>query len=398
MRKAPKALRLHIGLFGRRNVGKSSLLNALTRQDVAIVSDVAGTTTDPIEKTMELAPLGPVLFIDTAGIDDEGALGALRVERTRAALARCDVALIVTEGGAWGAFEAGLAAALDAQGAPWAAIYNKADLQRAEGEALKRKHAITSTRTGEGIGATRALLIELAPEAALTPPPVLSDLVSPGACVVLVTPIDKEAPKGRLIMPQVQAIRDALDGDAYCLVTKERELRHALTNLKAPPALVVTDSQAFLKVAADTPPEIPMTSFSVLFARMKGDLGGLVRGALAIDQLKSGDQVLIAEACTHHPITEDIGRVKIPRWLRQYVGGALEIEVKSGRDFPEDLSPYALVVHCGGCVWNRRAVLARQLRCAEAGVPMTNYGLAIAFTLGVFDRALGPFGGLDAFR
>jgi len=223
------------------------------------------------------------------------------------------------------------------------------------------------------------------------PQSILGDLVPPGEMAVLVVPIDKEAPKGRLIMPQVQSIRDILDSDAFCVVTKERELREVLGRLNKPPAIVVTDSQAFLKVAADTPPEIPMTSFSILFSRFKGDLTAFVQGAMAIEDLAPGDRILIAEACTHHPITEDIGRVKIPRWLTQYVGGKLEFDVKSGQDFPEDLSPYKLVIHCGSCVWNRRAVLSRVLTCHRAGVPITNYGMAIAYSLGVFERALEPF-------
>lgn len=403
--RTPRGLRLHIGIFGRRNVGKSSLLNALTRQAAAIVSDQAGTTTDPVEKPMELQPIGPVLFIDTAGVDDEGALGAQRVARTQAVLDRADVALLVTEAGVWGAFEEGLLAALRERGVAPIVVANKADRGDPDPALAARLAAesvpliLTVASASRGVELVRAALVAATPEEHLNPPPLIGDLVPPGAPVVLVVPIDKEAPKGRLIQPQVQAIREALDGDAFCLVTKERELRAALACLARPPALVVTDSQAFLKVTADVPPDVPLTSFSILFSRNKGDLVELVRGAAAIDGLRPGDRVLVAEACTHHPIGEDIGRVKIPRWLTQYVGGKLDFEVVSGRDFPDDVSPYALVIHCGACVWNRRAMLARIVRCRAAGVPITNYGLAIAWSLGVFERALQPFpAALAAFR
>lgn len=401
----PKSLRLHIGLFGRRNVGKSSLLNAVTRQNVSIVSDVAGTTTDPVEKPMEVLPLGPVLFIDTAGIDDEGALGDKRVEKTRRVFDRADMGLIVCGDEGWGAFEEGLLAELKTRDLPTLIVFNKADLWQPD-EALKAKLAETKTEwvqtvacRGEGVLDLREALIRTAPEDFLQTVPLLSDLVPPGETAVLVVPIDMEAPKGRLIMPQVQSIRDLLDNDSMCLVVKERELRHALEMLNRPPALVITDSQAFLKVAADTPPGIPMTSFSILFSRAKGDLSEFVRGACAIDSLHSGSRVLIAEACAHHPIGDDIGRVKIPRWLRQYVGGSLEIDHVQGHDFPADLSSYDLAIHCGACALNRRAMLSRVLRCRRENVPITNYGMCIAYTLGVFERALEPFpAALETFR
>ncbi len=387
-----RTFRLHIGFFGRRNVGKSSLLNALTGQRSAIVSPVAGTTTDPVEKTMELLPLGPVTFIDTAGVDDEGELGAQRVERTRQALQRTDVAVLVGDGD-WTPFEAELLAACQARGVPVVLVRNKCDATDAGSAGWPTDPAPipTSCHDGQGLGALRQALLKAAPEDFINRAGLLSDLVPPGACAVLVVPIDKEAPKGRLILPQVQSIRDLLDHDACALVVKERELRAALAMLARPPALVVTDSQAFLKVAADTPDSIPLTSFSVLMARFQADLPTLVEGALAIDRLRAGDRVLVAEACTHHPIGEDIGTVKIPRWLTQYVGGALEFEFTRGRDLPTDLTRFRLVVHCGACMWNRRQMLFRLEACRQADVPVTNYGLAIAFSLGIFERALGPF-------
>jgi len=394
---APKGFRLHIGIFGRRNVGKSSLLNAITRQQVSIVSEYAGTTTDPVEKPMELLPLGPVLFIDTAGIDDTGALGELRVHKTHQVLDRTELGVIVSEAGNWGDFEDQLLAELKARNVPIIAVFNKIDMAEPNTVIVNRLAAEristvkTSATTGVGILDFRQALLDSAPDDFVNNPSILADLVGPGELAVLVVPIDKEAPKGRLILPQVQSIRDLLDNDAYCMVVKERELRSALERLNRPPKLVVTDSQAFLKVVADTPRDIRLTSFSILFARFKGDLSEMVRGTLAIEQLKPGDRILIAEACSHHPIAEDIGRVKIPRWLTQYVGGKLEFKHVQGHDFPDDISPYNLIIHCGSCMWNRREMLTRLLRCRRAGVPITNYGLTIAYSLGILDRALEPF-------
>jgi len=404
MKNAPKGSRLHIGIFGRRNVGKSSLLNAMTRQNVAIVSEIAGTTTDPVEKPMEFLPIGPVLFIDTAGIDDVGALGQMRVERTCQVFDRADVGIIVSDG-QWDRFEEMILEEFASRKIPAIAVFNKSDLAQPSPETLRRldsrkvAHVCTVAPRGDGLLDLREALIRSAPEDFLNAPSILGDLVAPGALVVLVVPIDLEAPKGRLILPQVQCIRDILDSDACCLVVKERELRDALGRLTAPPALVVTDSQGFLKAAADTPPETPLTSFSILFARYRGDLDEFVRGTVAIESLRTGDRVLIAEACTHHPIGEDIGRVKIPRWLTQYVGGKLELSVVQGHDFPQDVSPYKLVIHCGACMWNRREMLSRIVRCRKAGVPITNYGMTIAYTLGIFERSLGPFpSALETYR
>jgi [FeFe] hydrogenase H-cluster maturation GTPase HydF len=405
MQKTPKGLRLQIGIFGRRNAGKSSFLNAVTRQSVAIVSDVAGTTTDPVEKPMELLPLGPVLFIDTAGIDDVGGLGKMRVEKTRKIFERADVAALVADSDKWDEFEENLLAEFKKLATPTIVIFNKNDLAEPKQEILKKLEdekipyikAVSPER--KGAQDFRETLIKVVPEEFIAPKTIAGDLLPPGELAILVVPIDLEAPKGRLILPQVQTIRDLLDNDSYCMVVKERELRDALERLKRPPAIVITDSQAFLKVSGDTPPEIPMTSFSILFARFKGDLDTFVEGATAIEKLKPGDNVLIAEACTHHPIGEDIGSVKIPRWLTQYVGGKLNFEHIQGHDFPENIKKYQLIIHCGSCTFNRRQLLSRLMRCKRENVPITNYGVAISYSLGIFERALSPFpGALDIFK
>ncbi|MHC4962913.1 MAG: [FeFe] hydrogenase H-cluster maturation GTPase HydF, partial [Planctomycetota bacterium] len=364
----PKGLRLHIGLFGRRNVGKSSLLNAIVRQEVSIVSKHAGTTTDPVEKPMELLPLGPVVFIDTAGIDDEGALGQLRIRKTQKTLDRVDLGIIITDG-TWDTFEQTLLDELQTRDVPIITVFNKIDINKPSAEVVQKlkdqKLVVIHTAVSNNIGIPdfRQALLNLAPEDFIDSPAIVGDIVGPGQTAVLVVPIDKEAPRGRLILPQVQSIRDLLDTDAMCLVVKERELRAAMNNLKHPPKLVVTDSQAFLKVAADTPPEVPMTSFSILYSRFKGNLISQTLGAMAAEKLKPSDNVLIAESCSHHPIGEDIGRIKIPRWLTQYVGGKLNFTTVQGQDFPDDLSPYKLVIHCGACMWNRRTMLNRILKC-----------------------------------
>lgn len=400
----PRGLRLHIGIFGRRNVGKSSLLNMITRQQVSIVSEYAGTTTDPVEKPMELLPLGPVLFIDTAGIDDTGALGAMRIHSTRKAFDRSELSVIVTDG-LWDTFEQQLLDEFIKRKVTTVVVFNKCDISPPSDGVLANLVAMkvpvvqTSAVTAEGVFAFRQALLDNAPADFINNPAIVGDLVGPGETAVLVIPIDKEAPKGRLILPQVQAIRDLLDSDSITVVVKERELRAALEQLKRPPKLIVTDSQAFLKVVADTPDGVPLTSFSILFSRFKGDLALQTEGVLAIDTLTTGDCVLIAESCSHHPIGDDIGRVKIPRWLTQYVGGKLEFDTVQGHDFPEDLTKYKLVVHCGACMWNRREMLSRLHQCRQAGVPVTNYGMAIAYSLGILEKALAPFpAALEVYR
>ncbi len=395
--KAPKTFRLHIGIFGRRNAGKSSILNALTQQEVSIVSDIAGTTTDPVEKPMELLPLGPVLFIDTAGIDDDSVLGEKRIQKTLQIFDRTDLGVIVTNFNEWGNFEHQLMEEFKNREIPFIIVFNKMD-EFSENlditsqlDSVKIKYTQTSAINGTGILDLRQMLLQQTPPDFINRPSILADLVGPGEAAVLVVPIDKEAPKGRLILPQVQSIRDLLDNDSFCMVVKERELRGALSRFNRPPKLVVTDSQAFLKVAADTPKEIPMTSFSILFARFQGDLNEMVKGAMTIESLKTGDKVLIAEACSHHPIGEDIGTVKIPRWLTQYVGGKLQIDSIRGHDFPKNIQEYKLIIHCGACMWNRREMLSRIIKAKQAEVPITNYGLTIAYSLGIFERALQPF-------
>ncbi|MFP4106940.1 MAG: [FeFe] hydrogenase H-cluster maturation GTPase HydF [Phycisphaerae bacterium] len=397
MQKTPKGFRLHIGLFGRRNVGKSSLLNAMTRQNVSIVSDIAGTTTDPVEKPMELLPVGPVLFIDTAGIDDVGSLGEMRVQRTKQVFDRTDVGIIVVPAGEFGEFEQRILDELQHREIPAIVVFNKCDIAQPKPQRLRtlidqKVRVVQAVATeGKGILDLREALIRVAPDDFVNASSILGDLMPAGEMAVFVVPIDLEAPKGRLILPQVQSIRDVLDHDQYCMVVKERELRDALERLNRPPALVVTDSQAFLRVAGDVPKSIPLTGFSILFARKQGDLAEFVRGAMAIEDLQPGAKILVAEACSHHPMADDIGRVKIPRWLRQYVGGELEFTTVQGHDFPENLGEYDLVIHCGACMWNRREMLSRMIRCRKAGVPIANYGMTIAYTLGIFERALEPF-------
>ena len=392
--RALRGDRLHIGFFGRRNAGKSSLINAITGQNVAIVSAVPGTTTDPVFKSMELQPLGPVVLIDTAGIDDrDDALGLERKRKAAEILEKTDLALLVVDATATEfAFETELVEKFSARKIPVILVVNKTDLPwSAEASAWLAGRALVrvSARTGAGIADLVPRILDAAPRE--WEPPFLRDLIRPGEVVLLVAPIDLGAPRGRLIMPQVKALRDALDGDALPMMVKERELRTALASLKSPPALVITDSQVFPQVAADVPDEILLTSFSILSIRQKGDLRRMVEGVLAVKDLRPGDRVLIAESCSHHPLEDDIGRVKIPRWLNQYVGGGLQIDTVPGSLYPEELARYKLVVHCGACTLSRREMLRRQQIPAERGVPMTNYGVLISFLKAVFPRALRPF-------
>lgn len=399
MEGTPRGLRLHIAIFGRRNAGKSSLINAVTRQKVALVSDIPGTTADPVYKSMEIPPIGPVVLIDTAGIDDVGDLGELRVRRTMQVLHQADLALIVLDParGVGGGEQEILFQAKEDK-VPVLGVANKLDLYPKEIAAksaewsreLGVSFVAASAVTGEGIEQLKKEIIRLAPQN-WGETPIVGDLIGPGDLVVLVVPIDLAAPKGRLILPQVQTLRDILDHDAIGLTVKEGELRQAMQSLNRRPKLVVTDSQAFRHADAETPPDVLLTSFSILFARYKGDLATLAAGAAAIDRLQPGDRVLIAEACTHHRTADDIGTVKIPGLLRQRVGGELDFYWGSGSGFPDDLKTYQLVIHCGACMINRREMLYRLMVAREAGVPVVNYGIAIAHLHGILHRALKPF-------
>lgn len=402
----PRSIRLHIAIFGSRNAGKSSMINALTKQDTAVVSSVKGTTTDPVYKSMELLPLGPIVLIDTAGLDDEGELGELRKKKTLEVLNKTDVALIVIDA-ACGVttFDQQIAELVRSKAIPTLCILNKIDLidslnksstenlgalvQKAE-QGLGFKVIPVSAIEKQGIGELKKALIAAVPSED-DKFRIVGDLLSPGDLVVLVVPIDKAAPKGRLILPQQQTIRDILESDAIAVVTKEHELKETLESLGLQPRLVITDSQVFLKASADTPKAIPLTSFSILFARNKGNLEELVRGARAIDRLQDGDKVLIAESCTHHQQSDDIGRVKIPRWIRQATGKQLTFDFANGMEFPDNLKDYSLIVHCGGCMMNRRQMLWRIEQAVIAEVPIVNYGVAIAHVQGILERAISPF-------
>jgi len=401
MDTTPKGNRLHIALFGRTNVGKSTLLNYLVGQDIAITSPIAGTTTDVVEKAVELLPLGAVLFLDTAGLDDTSALADLRIGKTEKIFDRADIILIVTEADRWTDFEDAVLAKSRERKIPCLIIINKIDIHPPSPDfiaMLQGKNdgviSLSARDTGDRDRAVESLkrhLLELVPDDVIRTPSLIGDLLSAGGLAILVVPIDLQAPKGRLILPQVQTIRDILDSDAAALIVKERELASVLDNLKRPPSIVVCDSQAILKVSADTPPDIPCTTFSILFARQKGDLVAAAEGATALGSLRSGDKVLIAESCAHHPLQDDIGRVKIPRWLRQYLGVDIQIDTFAGRDYPENLGQYKVIIHCGGCMLTRREMLNRIQRAREARVPITNYGITISFLQGVARRVLSPF-------
>lgn len=389
LQDTPSSERVQIGFFGCRNAGKSSLVNAVTNQEMAVVSPVKGTTTDPVTKAMELLPLGPVLIIDTPGIDDEGGLGEQRVKRTKQILNRIDCAVLVVDSvtGKTKADEELLNLFQEKQ-IPFLIAYNKSDLQMPV--LSKENEVAVSALQKTGIEELKERIAALGKENQKERM-LVRDLIKAEDLVVLVTPIDSAAPKGRLILPQQQTIRDLLDADAIPVVTKENTLKTTLESLAKKPAMVITDSQAFAQVSKDTPLDIPLTSFSILMARYKGFLEGAVQGVAAIETLRDRDKVLICEGCTHHRQCEDIGTVKIPRWLRQHTGKELELVHTSGKDFPEDLSPYRLVIHCGGCMLNEREVAYRQKCAADAGIPFTNYGIAIAYMTGILKRSIEIF-------
>ena len=391
--ETPKGLRLHCGLFGKRNAGKSSLINALANQNISIVSSVAGTTTDPVEKAFELSPIGPVVFMDTAGIDDVGDLGLARVQKSLSVLEWMDIAIVVCEAGTWGEHEENILKKTKANGTPTIIVFNKTDLHKIKPEQLQslrsRGYRVieTSAVNREGIASLRDAIIQTVLEKTEPDRPLMGELAKAGDTVLLVTPIDTGAPKGRLILPQVQAIRELLDAGAKCIVIKEDRITETLNELKEPPQLVVTDSQVVLRVVKEVPEPIPVTTFSIQMAYSKSDLLEMAIGAAALTKLKSGDKVLIAETCSHHPLKDDIGRVKIPNWLKKTFGD-LDIEITVGKDFPMDLTPYKVIIQCGGCIVTRRHMLARLRQAKSQGVPMTNYGVTISYLQGVLPRVL----------
>lgn len=393
LNETPSGERTHIGFFGARNAGKSSLVNAVTGQELAVVSDVKGTTTDPVRKAMELLPLGPVVIIDTPGFDDEGALGLERVKKTREILWTCDIAVLVVDASTgMTPTDRELLDLIRERDIPFLTVWNKTDLAAAQ--PVPEGTAAASSLTGDGISELKERLARLKPEREERP--LAGDLVSPGELCVLVCPIDESAPKGRLILPQQQVIRDLMDHGAIPVVCRDTELDALLKKPGLDPALVITDSQAFRTVSAIVPDALPLTSFSILMARYKGFLDTAVKGISAAGTLQDGDRILLAEGCTHHRQCNDIGTVKIPRWLRQYTGKELQIDTCSGREFPEDLTPYRLVIHCGGCMLTENAVLARMNQAIRQGIPFTNYGIAIAFMTGALERSLRLFPSLHS--
>lgn len=390
LQSTPKSLRLQIALLGRVNAGKSSFLNLVAGQQVAITSEVAGTTTDVVEKTQELLPIGPVVWLDTAGLGDDTELGEKRMEKTQKVLDRADVVVLVCEGNRIGAEEQTVIDEASKRKLPLIKVFNKADIYPCGEDGIKVNSMDKNSRNSV-LNQLKTALIKVVPEEFINTPALLGDLVPPHSTIVMIMPIDKEAPKGRIIMPQVHAIRDALDYDNIVIVVKENEYKQALANLKQKPDLVVCDSQVVDKMVNETPLDIKCTTFSILFARLKGDLSKLVEGAAAISSLRENDRVLIAESCTHHAIDDDIGTVKIPRLLQRKNGCNLEISHVSGCDFPKDLGEYKAVVQCGGCMQNRREILSRINKCEGCGVPVTNYGICISELNGVLERVLSPF-------
>ena len=388
----PSGERVHIGFFGKRNAGKSSIVNAVTGQELAVVSDVKGTTTDPVTKAMELLPIGPVVIIDTPGIDDEGALGELRVKKTKQILNKTDIAVLVIDSQqGMTEVEQELVALFQKKGLKYLIVYNKIDLLADKSALATDEHVcLVSAVNKEGIEALKEAIGKLAATEEKNKF-IVADLIQPNDFVVLVTPIDSSAPKGRLILPQQQTIRDILDAGAVSIVTKETELAHTLENIGKKPALVITDSQAFAPVAKDTPLDIPLTSFSILMARYKGQLEGAVYGAAAIEALQDGDMVLISEGCTHHRQCGDIGTVKLPKLLEKTTGKQLQYRFTSGTEFPDDLSAYKLIIHCGGCMLNEREMQYRQKCAADQNIPFTNYGIAMAYMQGILKRSIEIF-------
>ena len=397
MYRTPTSNRLHIGIFGKRNTGKSSLINAITGQDTAIVSEVAGTTTDPVYKAMEILPIGPCMLIDTAGIDDEGVLGDERVKRTLVVLRKTDLGLIVVEPDTLiDSFEEDLIKTFRGKKLPFLFVINKCELSAMKAQDYLEKNKLpfikVSSKTKQGVEELKKKIMDMAP-GHWSPIPLVGDIIKPKDVVVLVCPIDSAMPQGRLILPQVQVMRDCLDSNATALVTKETELLDCLKALKERPRLVITDSQVFEDVRDMLPQDIPLTSFSTVFARHKGDLNSYIQGVYALENLKDGDEILIAEACTHHVQPEDIGRTKIPTWLLNYTKKDLHYEVTAGGDFPEDLSRYKMVISCGGCMVNRAEIMHRIEKARAAGVPITNYGILMAYLSGILERIVAPFKG-----
>ena len=398
MNQTPSSERVHIGLFGKRNAGKSSVINAVTNQDIAIVSAVRGTTTDPVYKSMELLPLGPVMLIDTPGLDDKGELGALRVQKGLDVLRKTDIALLIVDGTAGMSPEdERLQEELKKRGLPYLVVFNKWDLvqeksageENSGAEPEDERHIRVSARTGEGIQELKERLARMVP--AGKEKRLVGDLLEPQDLVVLVVPIDKAAPKGRLILPQQQTIRDVLESGAVSVVVREKELKETLKKLGTKPKLVITDSQVFGLVDRDTPEDILLTSFSILFARYKGNLAQAVRGAGALESLRDGDKILISEGCTHHRQCDDIGTVKLPRWIENYTGKKPEFVFTSGTGFERNLKEYHMIVHCGGCMLNEQEMQYRLKMAESQGVPMTNYGILIAYMKGILERSLQPF-------
>lgn len=390
----PSGERLHIGFFGRRNAGKSSLVNAVTGQDLAVVSETKGTTTDPVRKAMELLPIGPVLIVDTPGFDDDGELGALRVRKTKQELNRTDVAVLVVDASeGMKTADQQLLAMFQAKQLPYLIVWNKSDLLSSIPSPAEHEIWVSATEK-KNIWECKELLARLG-SASMTERPLVADLLQPLDTVILVIPIDKAAPKGRLILPQQQVLRDVLDCGAIPICTRNTELSETLAKLSSPPKLVITDSQVFDQVNVILPTEIPLTSFSILMARHKGLLDAAVQGVRAVDHLQDGDVVLISEGCTHHRQCDDIGTVKLPRWLQQCSGKDFSIETSSGRDFPEDLSRYALIVHCGGCMLNEREIRYRMQCAQDQNVPITNYGIFIAHFRGILDRSIQMLPGYE---